>query len=324
MNLLIILAMGLGPTKQYVDILVYADAQYVGNPADLMVVKALKYLMNYTDLTWSLYFKDPVGFGNALSAGGWNLVIVDHASMPGIGQYWDDLAAWVQSGGALIVSTYDTDGSHTGQTSLWSLMGATPAGDIADLSPLDIWDRGQVFGQPEYPPDQVNFTNDYLDEGDKLSVSAGYMAAAGWGYQYFGNNAGVVTKDCLYHPRTLLNSFIVQEAGGDDDGDRLEDGAEIYIDEIWYLLWCGGLETREQASEPSLRIMAWPNPFQGFLRIGAPFGARVSLWNADGRRIFSGVAEGEMLVETKDLPPGTYVLLAEAGNKTAKRVLVKR
>jgi len=324
MNLLILVTMGMGPTRQYVDILVYADAQYVGSPSELMVIKALDYLMDSADLTWNLYFRDPVGFGNALRTGGWNLVIVDHASMPGIGQYWDSLAAWVQAGGALIVSTYDTDGSHTGSTSLWAMMGATPTGDIADLSPLDIWDRSQVFNDPEYPPNQVNFSNDYQDEGDSLSAWAGYLAAAGWGYQYFGNNAGVVGAKTRPLCRTILNSFIVQEAGGDDDGDGIPDGAEIYIDEIWHVLWCSGLTTGEQGPGPGLTIRAYPNPFGGFLRITAPPGAEVSLWDIEGRRLFCGVAGGEMLMETGQFPPGAYILGVKAGNETTRRVLVKQ
>jgi len=314
----------MGPARQYVDILVYSDAQYVGSPSDLMVVKALKYLANSADLTWSLYFKDPVGFGNALMAGGWNLVIVDHASMPGIGAYWNDLEDWIRAGGALIVSTYDTDGSHTGLTSLWSLMGATPAGDISDLSPLDIWDRTHVFNDPEYPPSQISFSNDYLDEGDSLSVSAGYLAAAGWGYQYFGNNAGVVSADSRPLCRTVLNSFIVQEAEGDDDGDGIPDGAEIYIDEIWHVLWCGELVTDEGAPKPGLTIKAWPNPFQGFLRITAPPGAEVSLWDPVGRKVCSGVSDGEMTVETGNLPPGAYIVTVMSDGRTARKVLLKK
>ena len=316
------MAMGAGPGKQYLDILVYADAQYVGNPSELMVIKALNYLRNSVELTWSLYFRDPVGFGNALSAGGWNLVIVDHASMPGIGAYWDDLEVWVQAGGALIVSTYDTDGNHTGPTSLWARMGATPAGNIADLLPMNIWEN-QVFGFPEQPPSQVNFANDYQDEGDSLSVSAGYIAAAGWGYQYSWNNAGVVTGYDLPQCRTLLNSFIVQEAAGDDDSDGIADGAEIYIDEIWYVINCGELGGNE-GPLPGLTLGVYPNPFVGSLRIIAPSGAKVSLWDIEGRRLFSGVAEGEMLLETGQLPPGAYILVAGMGNETIRRILVKK
>ncbi len=316
--------MGMGPTRQYVDILVYADAQYVGSPSDLMVVKALTYLTDSAEITWNLYFRDPVGFGNALRTGGWNLVIVDHASMPGIGQYWDSLAAWVQAGGALIVSTYDTDGSHTGPTSLWAMMGAIPAGDIADLSPLDIWDRSQIFNDPEYPPNQVNFSNDYLDEGDSLSVWAGYLAAAGWGYQYLWNNAGVVGAESRPLCRTILNSFIVQEAAGDDDGDGIPDGAEIYIDEIWHVLWCGGLATGEQAPEPGLTTRAYPNPFSELLHITAPPGAKVTLWDTEGRRALSGISDGSLIFETGNLATGTYVITIKSGNRITSRALVKK
>ncbi|MGB9589516.1 MAG: T9SS type A sorting domain-containing protein [Candidatus Hydrothermia bacterium] len=324
MHLLIFVLANMGPTRQYVDILVYADAQYVGSPSDLMVVKALNYLRDSADLTWNLYFKDPVGFGNALRTGGWNLVIVDHASMPGIGQYWDSLAAWVQAGGALIVSTYDTDGSHTGSTSLWSLMGATPAGDIADLAPLDIWDRVYVFNNPEYPPNQLNFSNDYLDEGDSLSVSMGYLAAAGWGYQYFWNNAGVVSADNRPLCKTVINSFIVQEAGGDDDGDGIPDGAEIYIDEIWHVLWCGGLITEEQGPGPGFALSAYPNPFSGFLQIKTPPGAEVNLWDAEGRQVLSGTSQGILNLETRNLAPGAYVITVKSGNRTTSKILVKK
>ena len=315
---------GMGPTRQYVDILVYADAQYVGSPSDLMVIKALYYLRGSADLTWNLYFRDPVGFGNALRTGRWNLVIVDHASMPGIGQYWDSLADWVQAGGALIVSTYDTDGSHTGTTSLWGLMGATPAGNIADLRPLDIWDRTHVFNDPEYPPNQINFSNDYLDEGDSLSVSMGYLAAAGWGYQYFWNNAGVVSAETRPLCRTLLNSFIVQEASGDDDGDGIPDGAELYIDEIWHVLWCGELVTDEREPEPGLIASAYPNPFSGSLRITAPQGAEVTLWDAEGRRALSGISDGSLAFETGNLAPGAYVITIRWGNRTKSKALVKK
>ncbi|MEO0179960.1 MAG: T9SS type A sorting domain-containing protein [candidate division WOR-3 bacterium] len=324
MNLLLFAITGLWPHRQYVDILVYADAQYVGNPSDLMVVKALSYLTGMTSLTWSLYFKDPVGFGNALGEGGWDLVIVDHASMPGIGAYWDDLEAWVQRGGALIVSTYDTDGSHTGWTTLWSAMGAVASGNIDDLPTLSIWDGVLVY--PEQPPHQVSFSNDYQDEGDSLAIASGYIAAAGWGYQYLEDypNASVVTKPCEDRPRTLLNSFILQEAGGDDDHDGLEDGTEIYIDEIWYVLGCGGLNLDEREPKPGPPVKVYPNPFSESLHIIAPPGAEISLWDAGGRMAISVVSEGFVNLETEDLRPGAYILMAVSCEGTTKRVILKR
>jgi len=323
-KLLVVAMLGAPLGAQYIDVLVYADDYFVPNPEALSVIKALRYIdLNEFDLTWSLYYQDPNGFGNAIRDKQWSLIIVDHAASNayGIGQWWDSLAAWVNGGGRLIVSTYDVDGSSTGSTILWNLMGVSAVtGDIGDLDTLTIWDNS-VFDGPEIPPNRIGFDNVYQDEGDSVSALLDFQELAGWNFTYFGNNAAsLLSPEC----RKALNTFIVQESHGDADTDGIIDGVEFYIDEIWYLLECSNYGADEQIPTRPEAFRFSPNPVQDILWIEAPAGSVVSLWDGSGRRLLSEITAGTTSFNTRELPPGAYILLVQTAEGSAHSAVVIR
>ncbi len=318
---LLLLLAPVGVFAQFHNALVYADDYFVPTPDSLAVIQALKYINdNLVPITWSLYYQDPSGFGSALSRGGWSIVIVDHANNPGMGTYWDSLAQWATGGPfghrRLVVSSFDIDGSTTGSTTLWSLLGVdSVAGDVPDLAPVVIWD-GQVFGPgaPQVMPDTMGFVDlTYTDEGDSFKMAPGYTPLAGWGGSYSGSNAAsVLSPNCSW----ALNSFIVQQAQNDADSDGVLDGVEFYIDLIWFVLYCPGLASPEPVENPGPRVLT--PVFNGQLLIQSPQPGLAVLWDPTGRKVReSRLIHGVNRLSTSDLKPGVYMVAIRGSKRSS-------
>src|SRR5262245_34262388 len=160
-------------------VLVYTD-EAQRSPGTTLIDLALQAL----GVPYTAYYSDPSGFASALASQGWDLVVVDQSSYYEIGTHWEALRTYLESGGRLLVTTFDVDGSNSNPTGLWADFGAAPAGDIlATALPVYRWEPGHpIFTTPESVPDFIQMAPYYYDNGDLLSVTppadpvGGFMA----------------------------------------------------------------------------------------------------------------------------------------------------
>ncbi len=210
-------------------VLVYSDDN-TWEPAQGFVDRALQALgLSYTEYYW-----DPWGFGNALVSGNWDLVVVDHNSESDIGAWWPEIESYLLSGGRALISTHDIDGSETTPTTLWATLGITEGDDVTAASPVYWWAPShRLFNFPESVPPFASMTDSYYDDGDRVSVAAPARAVGGFSaWSEPGQGAIVVVRA----PRAIVNSFLVTENQADLDGDGKPDGVELLENEIDYLL----------------------------------------------------------------------------------------
>ena len=103
-------------------ILLYSD-EYTASPGFHMPDLALQSLGR----AYTAYYNDPAGFGNALVSQSWDLVIVSHANFFELGRWWNEIDAFLENGGRVLITTFDIDGSHSEPTTLWSTIGLAPS-----------------------------------------------------------------------------------------------------------------------------------------------------------------------------------------------------
>ena len=211
-------------------ILVYTD-DGLRTPGNRHVDRALQSL----GLPYTVFNDDPNGFAAALASQSWDLVIVDHNGYYAIGNLWEELRAYLEAGGSLLITTFDVDGSHGESTLLWQDIGASAAGDQVSVPlPVQWWQRGHpLFNTPETVPDFSLMQNYYLDSGDFLVASPATGAVAGFVSSPTAGQAAIIVSHAY---SAVLNSFLIAQNISDLDADGKPDGQELYANEIDFLL----------------------------------------------------------------------------------------
>jgi subtilisin family serine protease len=265
-----------GPASAPTRILVYADDP-VRPPGQQDVDLALQAL----GLPYTAVYYNPDAFGAALVAGGWDLVIVDHETYYGLGQWWSEMEAFLKGGGRLLVSTFDVDGSNSEPTTLWTTVGLRPAEDVSNtLPPVAWWDAAHpIFTQPGTVPPLASFTNYFFDEGDKVGALSGTATAGFTAGPAPAQGAIIVSQD----ENAIVNSFIVPLGDQDADFDGTNDAVELLRNEIAFLA----------GSVPWLSVA----PRSGRLPAGSSLPLAVT-FDASGQ--FGGDYRAEIVVHSND------------------------
>ena len=209
------------------DILVYTD--------DAFTVSSQRYSIVALDnlgIAYVHYSDDPSGFGTALTSYPWSLVIVDHNNYFAVGDYWNELEAYVLGGGCLILSTFDMDGSHSETTTLWDTLGAEWVSDITSPEPVYRWaPTHPIFTIPNEVGDLTSYVDGYFDNGDHIRPTTG-TPLAGFTPTLSENATSIVLGDSA---KTLLMSFILSEFPDDEDADGKLDAVELWENAITYI-----------------------------------------------------------------------------------------
>jgi hypothetical protein len=207
--------------------LVYSD-DYVVTPSSRYVIVALDDLgINYT-----YYADDSWGFSAALLSQSWDVVVVDHCNYYSMGNYWTELDDYVRSGGRLVLSTFDIDGSDSEPTTLWDALGVRWVSDMWQPEPVYRWIPSHaVFTFPNTVGDLTSYLEDYADDGDHVAATTG-TAIGGFTNSPVADSAGIVVGNAY---QTVLFSFILDEFRSDQDRDGNLDAVELWENAIVYL-----------------------------------------------------------------------------------------
>jgi hypothetical protein len=207
-------------------ILVYTD-DYALSAGNTYVDQALQALGH----SYTAYYADYTGFGTALTTGGpWDLVIVSHNNYYQLGNYWTEIEDYVESGGTVIIETFDIDGSDSEATTLWDTLGVSYVSDISTLTPVYRWQPGhEIFTLVESVPDLTVITTSYTDDGDKCDPVSPTIAVAGFTPTATTGQGGIFVG-------SIVNSFIISEFRGDEDSDGTLDAVELWENEISFVL----------------------------------------------------------------------------------------
>jgi len=209
------------------NVLVYSDDYYVASSSRYVIVALDNLGINYT-----YYADDTWGFSSALVSQSWDMVVVDHCNYYSMGNYWTELDDYVRSGGLLVLSTFDIDGSDSQSTTLWDTLGVRWASDMWQPEPVYRWIPSHpVFTFPNIVSDLTLYSEAYYDEGDHVAATTG-TAIAGFTTSPVADSAGIVVGNAY---QTVLFSFILDEFRRDQDKDGKLDAVELWENAIVHL-----------------------------------------------------------------------------------------
>ncbi len=216
-------------------VLVYTD-DYAVSPSSRYPIVALKNLgINYTH-----YSDDPNGFGTALVSQPWDLVLVDHANLYALGNYWTELDEYVCNGGLLVLSTFDIDGSDSEPTTLWSTLGVRWVSDMYSPQPVFRWiPEHPMFTFPNAVGNLTSYIEGYLDDGDHVAATTG-TAIASFTKSPKEEIPAIIVPPTEEHAaivvgnkhQTVLFSFLLCEFRYDQDSDEKLDAVELWENAI--------------------------------------------------------------------------------------------
>jgi subtilisin family serine protease len=209
------------------NVLVYSDDYYVASSSRYVIVALDNLGINYT-----YYADDTWGFSSALVSQSWDMVVVDHCNYYSMGDYWTELDDYVRSGGLLVLSTFDIDGSNSRPTTLWDTLGVRWASDMWQMEPVYRWIPSHpIFTFPNIVSDLTLYSEAYYDEGDHVAATTG-TAIAGFTTSPVADSAGIVVGNAY---QTVLLSFILDEFRRDQDKDGKLDAVELWENAIVHL-----------------------------------------------------------------------------------------
>ncbi|UCH04801.1 MAG: hypothetical protein JSW05_01185 [Candidatus Thorarchaeota archaeon] len=206
------------------DILVFTT--YGGYHAE--VVTALRNLGHPYQL-----FETPDYLNDFLDSKSWGLAIIDQSNSWFSTPHFDALYAYVDGGGKLIMSYFDIGGASTHP--LWSKLGVEYSASLSGSPEMFIWDTSHdIFNEPN-DHSNINYTSNvpFADDGDTLTVLPGFTALAGSTTdEQDGSTLIVVSND----KQTLYNGYLIDTCTGDEDNSTYSDSAELWQNEIVFML----------------------------------------------------------------------------------------
>ncbi|HUT82787.1 MAG TPA: DUF4350 domain-containing protein [Candidatus Bathyarchaeia archaeon] len=219
-------------TSKNADVLIYTDNPWAVNYYRNALSLALKDLGVKFHIT-SGGSGGMVAFNQSLHLYDWKLVIIDNPSYFGLDAYFDDIEAYVDSGGRLIMSYFDID-SHQNHT-LWGKLGMEYSGDFTTEPPLYIWDtEHKIFNNPHaFNSDYFDNTESAADEGDTFTLINGATAVAGLTLNEEAGEAIIVLSK---NKKTLYNGYLIDMFNGDSDDSAYKDNYELWKNELVFML----------------------------------------------------------------------------------------
>jgi hypothetical protein len=214
------------------SILVYTDVNTENGYGDTYIQQALANL-GLSDAA-AVYFQDPAGFNTALTTQQWDLVIVDHALLFASPDFFPALGAYLDNGGNVIVSTYDADQSNHNMATLLNDMGITGATTFSTPRPVyKALSLHPIFNTPNTVPNITIIDDEYIDDGDSLTINPAISAMAGVFDSAMSSYGAIIVRN---DGKGIFNSFVLDEADSDEDADGKLDAVELWENEIMYVL----------------------------------------------------------------------------------------
>ncbi len=160
------------------------------------------------------------------------MVVVDHCNYYELGNYWTELDDYVRSGGRLVLSTFDIDGSNSPPTTLWDTLGVRWVSDMQQPEPVYRWIPSHpIFTFPDTVGDLTSYLQGYSDNGDHVAATTG-TAIGGFTNSPVADSAGIVVGNAY---QTVLFSFMLDEFRSDQNRDGKLDAVELWENAIVYV-----------------------------------------------------------------------------------------
>jgi hypothetical protein len=162
----------------------------------------------------------------------WSLIIIDQSYLLFSDPQLDKIYAYVNGGGTLLMSYYGMDDDDTHP--VWSKLGVEYSADLTGEPTLYLWDKTHpIFSTPNDHSD-ANYTagNVFADDGDSVTVLAGFTALAGRTATEQADNAFIVLGNS---GKTLLNSYLIDGLITDTDDSTYQDSVELWQNEIVFM-----------------------------------------------------------------------------------------
>lgn len=206
------------------EILVHSD--YLGwNDA---VCKALRDLgLSYQFFNTRQYLDD------FLDSKSWDLLIYNNVNYWPESIIYDELYAFVNTGGTLMLTTFTVDNHPTHP--LWSKMGVEWEASLSGTPSMYFWDASHpIFTEPNNHM-MNNYTSIVLfgDDGDTVVYFEGHTALAGTTTTPQNGTATIVVSD---DRKTLFNTLIIDNFATDEDDSTYEDRIELWQNEIVFMM----------------------------------------------------------------------------------------
>jgi hypothetical protein len=162
----------------------------------------------------------------------WNLIIIDQSNTLFSDTQLDKIYAYVNDGGTLLMSYYgiNFDDTHP----VWSKLGVEYSADLSGTPTLYLWDKTHpIFNKPNDHSD-ANYTAGavFVDDGDSVTVLAGFTALAGRTASVQADNAFIVLGN---NGKTLFNSYLIDGLTTDTDDSTYQDCIELWQNEISFM-----------------------------------------------------------------------------------------
>jgi len=318
---------GKGPAR----VLAYSD-DWKRASDQTKLYRALSWLNTNLGYTFVYHYSSCNGaYANFLNDlwnnGPWDLVAVDHPSCQEFSlNAWDDLYNWVQAGGKLVMSEFDTDGDQSYYyPAFWNLLGVNRNYDLGTAHDINIWDYTHPMSiypvGDSLPHDFTGYWDDWADDGEAVykyqQAGDSVTLLGGLTATYQDGQALVTLKGPAgaWPCKTVLFSILLAEwqDGGDTDGDGMDDAVEIWRNAIWMVHeGCAPLGGDESPlPEPGRLVLRGASVFWTG---GGP--VRVAVYNPVGRLGQEAELEPGQGLE---LPGGLWIV--RAGGKTLKAVV---
>ncbi|MHA1484571.1 MAG: DUF4350 domain-containing protein, partial [Candidatus Thorarchaeota archaeon] len=205
------------------EILVYTNFGSYTGYKDAVSLALNDLGLPYQLLTTNNYIDD------FLDSKSWELLIVNEVNYELSSGELDELYAYVNAGGNLLMSYYDMDAADTHP--LWSKLGVEYSSTLSGAPAMYIWDATHpIFTQPNNRS-SANFTSGYgfADDGDAVTVLDGFTALAGSTTSVQNGTALIVANNSR---QTLYNGYLIDTCRGDEDDSTYMDSVELWQNEI--------------------------------------------------------------------------------------------
>jgi hypothetical protein len=161
----------------------------------------------------------------------WEFAIVD--SVWPLGNYYDDLVDYVETGSYLLMSFYWTR-TETDER-LWPLLGfeASSTGVLTPDSTYIYDEDHPIFNIPiDYGADNISGGLDFGTTGEELVVFDNATALAGYNESVDSTRASIVLRN---DRRTLYNGYLIDQYVEDTDGSGYADNYEMWLNQIAFM-----------------------------------------------------------------------------------------
>jgi hypothetical protein len=173
-------------------------------------------------------------FEECLNQGSWDLVVVDTPINSLSANTYSEILEYMESGGRLVISDYNSGSSHE----LWDYLGIAGSTGILNPPTHYVWDSAHpIFESPidfgassftsSFTPFPFTATAANLSLHENATGLAGTIAGLG------SVNVGIAES---VDGRAIVNGLLLTVYEDDTDLSGYEDGFEIWLNEIVYML----------------------------------------------------------------------------------------